>query len=260
MRTAGEDFLGLVDPALVLLAQRPAAIGELIGERPLLEQAPKVDDRENLAAYGQHSQHVVWNVGNLVGRLHAQNLPDVLHVKREFFFRDAKSNHLLDFGVGMPGFARRLAGSGFRTRSHAVRRSRLASHTDFADVGRIQGHDDALPLVELHNAFEVVRAGPADGSRRRFNFAAHYASHLFDAIHAQAGLDAVDIDDQNAGAVGLFGALHAETGAHIDDRQDDATQIGDAVHVGRSARDFRHLGKANDFLYRHDVEAELFVL
>jgi hypothetical protein len=83
--------------------------------------------------------------------------------------------------------------------------------------------------------------------------------HLFDAVHAQAGLDAVDIDDQYAGAVGLFGPLHAEAGAHVDDRQDDAAQIGDAVHVGWRAGDFRHLGKANDFLYRHDVEAKLFV-
>ena len=86
------------------------------------------------------------------------------------------------------------------------------------------------------------------------------AGYLFDAIHAQAGLDAVNIDDQDPGAVGLFGALHAEARAHVDDRKHDTAQIGDAVHVGRRARDFRHLGKANDFLHRHDVEAELFVL
>ena len=127
-------------------------------------------------------------------------------------------------------------------------------------MGRIQGHDDALPLFEFHHPFEVVRGGSADGGRRRFNFAAQHAGHLFDAIHAQAGLDAVDIDHQYPGAVGLFGPLHAETGAHVDDRQHDTTQIGDTVHVVRRARDFRHLGKANDFLYRHDVEAELFVL
>ena len=134
------------------------------------------------------------------------------------------------------------------------------SNADFADMGRIQGHDDALPVVEFHNSFEVVRGGPADRRRRRFNLAAQHASHLLDAIHAQTGLDAVDVDDQYPGAVGLFGPLHAETGAHVDDWQDDTTQIGDAVHVGRRAGDFRHLGKANDFLYRHDVEAELFVL
>ncbi len=130
------------------------------------------------------------------------------------------------------------------------------SHSDFADLGRIQGHDDALPLVEFHHPFEVVRGGPADGGRRRFDFAAHDAGHLFDPVHAQTGLDAVDIDDQHPGAVGLLGPLHAETGAHVDDWQDHPTQIGDAVHVGRRAGDFRHLGQANDFLYRHDVEAE----
>src|ERR1035441_3933132 len=114
--------------------------------------------------------------------------------------------------------------------------------------------------VKFHYPFKVVGASPADRSRRRLNFAAHYARHLFDAIHAQAGLHAIDIDHQYAGAVGFLRPLHAEAGAHVDDRQDDATQVGDAVHVVWRTWDFRHLGKANDFLDRHNVEAELFVL
>src|ERR1039457_4558037 len=101
LRSAGEDLLGLVNPALVLLAERTAVVGELIGQRALLEQAPQIDDRENLTAHGQHSQHVVWNVRNLDGSLHAQNLTDMLHMKSEFLLRDAKGDHLLDFGVGV---------------------------------------------------------------------------------------------------------------------------------------------------------------
>ncbi|MGD0773295.1 MAG: hypothetical protein ABSC05_10790 [Candidatus Solibacter sp.] len=260
LRAGGEGLFDLGDPVLVLLAERPAVVGEFIGERALLEKPPQVDDGENLAAHGQHTQYVVRNVGDLVGSLHAENLADMLHVEREFLFGDAEGDQFPDIGVVGLRLVGRLAAAGFRTRSRAVGGGRLTGHAEFADLGRIQGHDDALTLIELDHAFEIVRGGAADGRRRGLDFAAHDASHLFDAVDAQAGLDAVDIDDQYAGAVGLLGALHAETGAHVDDGKDDAAQIGDAVHVGRRAGNFRHLGKANDFLYRHDVEAELFVL
>jgi hypothetical protein len=110
-------------------------------------------------------------------------------------------------------------------------------------------HNDALPLVELHNSFKVVRTCPTNGRGWRFNFASQYACHLFDAVHTQAGLDTIDIDDQDAGAVGLFRSLHAKASTHVDDRKDNSTQIGYAIDVSWRARNFRHLGKANDFLY-----------
>ena len=260
LRAAGEEFRDLVDPALVLLPQRPAVIGELVGKRALLEQPPQVDDRENLAPNRQHAQHIVGDVGNLVGSLHAQDLADMLHFESEFLFGDAKGDHLLDFGVGVARFVLGLAASGLGARCHCARGGRLASGSDFAYMGRIQRHDDALPFVEFHHAFEVVRTGAADGRRGRLDLAAQDAGYLLDTVHAQTGFDAVDIDHQHAGAVGLLGPFHAETGAHVDDRQNDAAQIGDAVHVGRRAGYFRHLGKANDLLDRHDVEAKFLVL
>ena len=127
-------------------------------------------------------------------------------------------------------------------------------------MGRIQSHDDTLPVIEFHNAIEVVRTGSSDRGGGKFHFASQYACHLFYAIHTQARLDAIDIDDKDAGPIGLFRALHAEACAHIDDWEDDAAQIGDTIDVRWRARDFRQLRKANDFLHRHDVKAELFVL
>ena len=145
LRTAGKDFLGLVNPALIFLTERPTAIGELFGQRPLLKQAPQVHDRENLTRDGQHSQDAVGNVGNLIGSLDAQNLPDMLHVEGEFLFRDAKGDHLLDFGFGISGFDRCFAGP---VSDPEPRRcgSRLPGHPDFETWAAFKAMTMRCPL------------------------------------------------------------------------------------------------------------------
>ena len=151
-----------------------------------MQQPAQVDDRQNLAPNRQHTQHVVGNVGNLLGSLYAQNLPDMLHVEREFFFGDAKGDHL---GIGVGHCSGGCAGfdnlrtCGDRGRRHAVLRCvEPMSQTCVAFRAMTMRCPLSSFTTPRGSRAVVPRMAGGGGSMSLRK----HAGNLFDPIHAQA--------------------------------------------------------------------------
>ena len=129
-----------------------------------------------------------------------------------------------------------------------------------ADAAGIERNDDAFAVVELDYAVDVVGGLVPDRRRRRLELVPADSGHLAHTIHQQTGSLPLDINHQHAAAVGVLFTLHSESGSDIEDRQYRSTQTRDAFDIVGSVRQLGHLRQTDDFLHRHDVEAELFIL